>query len=193
MPKFPTVFVPPHLQEIAVELSTLDYAEARKIGKPNLFVTSNEVRYLPHSIEVLEEVAAAKKQTLKNKKLNKPFRTPNAKKKFGVYVKNKNGNVILIRFGDSSMEIRRDDPEARKNFRARHQCDTAKDKTTPRYWSCRMWEEGTTVSEVLASIHDFEDDYEWNGSTFFDEVEIRASFSEGELEGIEEVLEEEAA
>jgi len=42
-------------------------------------------------------------------------------------------------FGDPNMEIRKDNPEARKSFRARHKCDTAKDKTTARYWSCRMW------------------------------------------------------
>ena len=27
----------------------------------------------------------------------------------------------------------------RKSFRARHKCDTATDKTTARYWSCRAW------------------------------------------------------
>jgi len=42
-------------------------------------------------------------------------------------------------FGDPNMEIRKDNPEARKSFRARHKCDTATDKTTPRYWSCKMW------------------------------------------------------
>ena len=42
-------------------------------------------------------------------------------------------------FGDPNMEIRKDNPEARKSFRARHKCDTATDKTTPRYWSCEMW------------------------------------------------------
>lgn len=82
------------------------------------------------------EFASEKK---KNVKLNKPFRTPGGPKKFGVYVKNDKGNVVLVRFGDPSMEIKRDDPERRKNFRARHKCDQQKDKTTPAYWSCRMW------------------------------------------------------
>jgi hypothetical protein len=71
--------------------------------------------------------------------LNKPFRTPNGPKKFAVYVKNKSGNVIIIRFGDPNMSIKKSNPERRKSFRARHNCDTAKDKTTPRYWSCKMW------------------------------------------------------
>ena len=69
-------------------------------------------------------------------KLNKPFRTPGESKKFAVYVKNKNGRVIIVRFGDPEMEIKKDDPERRKAFKARHNCDTATDKTTPRYWSC---------------------------------------------------------
>lgn len=72
-------------------------------------------------------------------KLNKPFRTPGESKKFAVYVKNKTGRVIIVRFGDPNMEIKKDNPERRKSFRARHKCDTANDKTTPRYWSCKKW------------------------------------------------------
>ena len=49
------------------------------------------------------------------------------------------------------MEIRRDDPNARANFRSRHSCDTASDKTTPRYWACRSWESDTTVTELTKS------------------------------------------
>lgn len=80
--------------------------------------------------------------------LDKPFRMPaGSSKKFGVHVKD-GDRVKRVTFGDPNMEIRRDDPEARANFRARHSCDTATDKTTARYWSCRMWEAGTTVSEA---------------------------------------------
>ena len=80
--------------------------------------------------------------------LDKPFRLPEgSSKKFGVYVKSGDG-VKKVTFGDPNMEIRRDDPEARSNFRARHSCDTATDKTSARYWSCRMWESGTSVSEM---------------------------------------------
>lgn len=82
-------------------------------------------------------------------KLNDPFRLPSgSKKKFGVYVKNKKGNVIKVTFGDPNMEIKRDSPERRKSFRARHQCDTENDKTTARYWSCKMWEKGKKVSDL---------------------------------------------
>jgi hypothetical protein len=56
-----------------------------------------------------------------------------------VYVKNDNGNVIKVRFGDANMTIKKSNPERRKNFRARHNCATATDKTTPRHWSCKAW------------------------------------------------------
>ena len=71
--------------------------------------------------------------------LNKPFYTPGEAKKRAVYVRNPKGTVIKVRFGDPKMEIKKDDPERRKSFRARHNCDTATDKTTPRYWSCKAW------------------------------------------------------
>tara|TARA_R100001463_G_scaffold80099_4_gene134532 strand:- start:1219 stop:3591 length:2373 start_codon:yes stop_codon:yes gene_type:complete len=77
--------------------------------------------------------------------LNKPFRTQGGKKKFAVYVQNSSGRVVIVRFGDPNMEIKRDDPKRRKAFRDRHNCDTATDKTTPRYWSCRQWRGGKKV------------------------------------------------
>ncbi len=84
------------------------------------------------------------------KTLNKPFRLPSgSKKKFGVYVKNDKGNVVKVTFGDPNMEIKRDDPERRKSFRARHQCDTNPGpKYKSRYWSCRMWEKGKSVTSL---------------------------------------------
>jgi len=77
--------------------------------------------------------------------LNKPFRTSGASKKFGVYTKNEKGNVVLVRFGDPNMEIKRDDPERRKNFRSRHNCDNPGPKWKARYWSCRQWRGGKKV------------------------------------------------
>lgn len=72
--------------------------------------------------------------------LEKPFRTPEGPKKFGVYVKNDKGNVVLVRFGDPNMDIKRDDPERRKNFRARHKCDVDPGpKWKAKYWSCKFW------------------------------------------------------
>lgn len=79
--------------------------------------------------------------------LNKPKRISGGNKKFEVYVKD-GDKVKRVTFGDPNMEIRRDDPKARANFRSRHSCDTATDKTSARYWSCRMWEADTSVSEM---------------------------------------------
>lgn len=75
----------------------------------------------------------------KKVKLNKPFRTPSGPKKFSVYVKNEKGNVVKVNFGDPNMEIKRDDPERRKNFRARHNCDSPGPKWKAKYWSCKFW------------------------------------------------------
>jgi hypothetical protein len=72
--------------------------------------------------------------------LGKPMKGDTAK--FKVYVKDKKtGNVKKVNFGDKGMEIRRDNPKARKSFRARHGCGTkrASDRTKAAYWSCRMW------------------------------------------------------
>ena len=78
--------------------------------------------------------------------LNNPIRTSeNPKKKFKVYVKNDQGNVVVVRFGDPNMEIKRDDPARRKAFRARHNCDQKKDKTTAGYWSCYQWRASSKV------------------------------------------------
>ena len=86
-----------------------------------------------------------------DKPLNKPFRLPKgSSKKFGVYVKD-GDKTVKVTFGDPNMEIRRDDPKARANFRSRHSCDTATDKTSARYWSCRMWS-GSTVGTMTKEL-----------------------------------------
>ena len=83
----------------------------------------------------------------KKVKLNDPIRTSeDPKKKFKVYVKNEKGKVVVVRFGDPNMSINRDDPKARKSFRARHQCDTNPGpKYKARYWSCFQWRAGSKV------------------------------------------------
>ena len=81
----------------------------------------------------------------KKVKLNDPIR--GGSKKFYVYVKNAKGNIIKVSFGDTTgLSIKRDDPARRKSFRARHNCDTAKDKTTARYWSCYQWRANAPVN-----------------------------------------------
>ena len=114
-----------------------------------------------------EKVEAAEYQG-KKVTLGKPFRTQGGPKKFAVYVRNSSGKVIIVRFGDPNMEIKRDDPKRRKAFRDRHSCSEKKDRTTPGYWSCRQW----STNKVEAS---------------YDEIWEQ---NEGEvIEGIEEVIE----
>jgi hypothetical protein len=70
--------------------------------------------------------------------LGKPMRGDS--KKFKVYVRDpKTGNVKKVNFGDKTMRIKKSNPARRKSFRARHKCHTAKDRTSPRYWSCKSW------------------------------------------------------
>lgn len=106
------------------------------------------------SLKDLEDFASTKHDKLKeeaskeNKPLNKPFRLPSgSKKKFGVYVKNDKGNVVKVTFGDPNMEIKRDDPERRKSFRARHGCDNPGPKWKAKYWSCKQWRAGAKVED----------------------------------------------
>ena len=97
--------------------------------------------------EVLKEDFAKAEYNGKEVTLNKPKRIKGGSKKFEVFVMD-GDKVKRVTFGDPNMEIRRDDPKARANFRSRHSCDTAKDKTSARYWSCRMWEADTSVSDM---------------------------------------------
>ena len=80
-------------------------------------------------------------------KLNNPMKGDIKKTK--VYVRNDKGNVVKVEFGDPNMEIKRDDPENRKNFRARHNCDNPGPKWKARYWSCKFWEKGKSVTDLM--------------------------------------------
>jgi hypothetical protein len=83
--------------------------------------------------------------------LNKPFRLPSgSKKKFGVYVKNDKGNIVKVTFGDPNMSIKRDNPERRKAYRARHGCSNPGPKWKANYWSCKMWS-AKPVSKITGS------------------------------------------
>ena len=76
-------------------------------------------------------------------KLGKPMQGD--AKKFKVYVKNDKGNVVKVNFGQGgkakggTMKIRKSNPKARANFRARHNCDSPGPRHKARYWSCRKW------------------------------------------------------
>jgi hypothetical protein len=95
------------------------------------------------TMEYLTEAEAKKK----NPPLGKVKRNPSgSKKKFHVYVRC-GGRIKKISFGDPNLSIKRDSPERRKNFRARHKCDKpeGKNRCTARYWSCYQWRAGARV------------------------------------------------
>ena len=60
-------------------------------------------------------------------------------KKSKVYVKNPQGNVVKVNFGDKKMKIKKSNPKRRKSFRARHNCANPGPRHKARYWSCRAW------------------------------------------------------
>lgn len=121
------------------------------------------------SVNFSNEIRAAKDK----KTLNKPFRTSKGPKKFSVYVKNEKGNIVKVNFGDPNMEIKRDDPARRKNFRARHQCDTNPGpRWKARYWSCKMWESKKSVTDYTSKGGIDDIVHQWDGITFWEEADL---------------------
>ena len=66
--------------------------------------------------------------------------------KFKVYVKNDKGKVVKVNFGfggksakGKRMVIKKNNPERRKSFRARMNCDNPGPRWKPRYWACKSW------------------------------------------------------
>jgi len=127
-----------------------------KLAKKGIMAVLKFLGILPEKIAVsqalIEETLNEAEYQGKEVKLNDPFRLPQgSKKKFGVYVKKpSSGNVVMVKFGDPNLSIKRDDPERLKNFRARHNCSSKTDKTTPGYWSCKFWEKDKPVSKLLS-------------------------------------------
>ena len=74
----------------------------------------------------------AKRLAKERMKCNSPRRDIQGGKK-SVVKACEGGEEKIIRFGDANMEIKRDNPERRKNFRARHSCDEKKSKLTAGY------------------------------------------------------------
>jgi len=96
---------------------------------------------LYEDLELTEAEYQGKKVTL-----NDPIRTSeNPNKKFKVYVRGPKGNIVVVRFGDPNLSIKRDDPDRRRSFRARHKCDNPGPKWKARYWSCYQWRAGAKV------------------------------------------------
>lgn len=109
-----------------------------------VFFESENKYFQENSWGFLEEAAEHKGKKVK---LNKPMRGD--VKKYKVYVKNDKGNVVKVEFGDPNMEIKRDNPARRKNFRARHNCDNPGPIWKARYWACRFWSK-ESVSSLLS-------------------------------------------
>jgi hypothetical protein len=121
----------------------------KRFKTPPCAIDNKEVE-MPEDYSISEE---------KNPKLNKPMKGD--VKKFKVYVKNEKGNVVKVNFGDKNMEIKRDDPKRRKNFRARHSCDdNPGPKTKARYWSCQMWRGDKSVGQMLGEAKDIQETVE---------------------------------
>jgi hypothetical protein len=95
------------------------------------------------ALALMEDIKAGKIQLAeaeyqgRNVKLGKPMQGD--VKKFKVYVKNEKGNVVKVNFGQKGMSIKKNDPERRRSFRARHNCDNPGPRDKARYWSCRKW------------------------------------------------------
>jgi hypothetical protein len=80
-------------------------------------------------------------KTKKNMACNKPQKSWKPSKKRVVKACSK-GKEKIIHFGATGYGHNYNSI-ARKSFRARHKCDTANDKLTARYWSCKnLWSKG---------------------------------------------------
>jgi len=123
-------------------------ADFRSFIKTGKIPTRSEIgRTMAQFREEQEFIEEAEYQG-KKVTLNKPFRTPGKPKKFAVYTKNDKDKVVIVRFGDPNMEIKRDDPKRLKAYRARMSCDdNPGPKWKANYWSCYQWRAGAKVDD----------------------------------------------
>lgn len=130
-----------HYDEGLIDLCNIDKKifETTDIGRFSTFngvvVPLDLPMDIDHDISYLYESEYQGKKV----KLNYPMR--GGTKKYYVYVMNpKTKKVKKISFGDvhGGLKAKVADPEARRNFAARHRCDTKKDKTKAGYWACRI-------------------------------------------------------
>ena len=86
--------------------------------------------------EQLDEKKKAKKKK-KDPPIGKPKR--GGPKAYYVYVRDpKTKRIKKVTFGSGGLRAKIRNPKARKAFAARHRCSQANDRTTARYWSCRL-------------------------------------------------------
>jgi hypothetical protein len=118
------------------------------------FLPETTMGFIDNLEELMEEECGEQLELFeddkKKVKLNKIMRGD--VKKYKVYVKNDKGNVVKVNFGDPNMEIKRDDPARRKNFRARHNCDNPGPRWKARYWACKTWSSQTVTSMLKEGV-----------------------------------------
>ena len=89
---------------------------------------------------LLENELDEAKHQGKEVQLNKPKR--GGPKKFYVYVRKPGGGIKKVAFGakegGGNLAVKINDRAARQAFATRHKCAQANDRTTPKYWSCRL-------------------------------------------------------
>ena len=84
-----------------------------------------------------ESLNESKKKKKKDPPIGKPKR--GGPKAYYVYVRDpKTKRIKKVTFGSGGLKAKIRNPKARKAFAARHRCKTANDRTTARYWSCRL-------------------------------------------------------
>ena len=88
-----------------------------------------------------DEIRGFKVDENKKKKKDPPIGKPKrgGSKAYYVYVRNpKTKKIKKVSFGSGGLRAKINNPKARRAFAARHRCSTANDRTTARYWSCRL-------------------------------------------------------
>ena len=90
---------------------------------------------VPNCVPLEEESLQEAEYQGRKVTLNKPTRGDVKKSKvnFG------HGGTSAKKKGEKTMRIKKSNPERRKSFRARHNCDNPGPKWKARYWSCRAW------------------------------------------------------
>jgi hypothetical protein len=135
-----------------------------RYGSPKYFTLINEARLLAcqENIEFESRTKALLETDLgkfgvyrdKEVALDFPMLTEATKKKkdppigkpkrggpkaYYVYVRDpKTKRIKKVTFGSGGLRAKINNPKARRAFAARHRCSTATDRTTARYWSCRL-------------------------------------------------------
>jgi hypothetical protein len=88
--------------------------------------------------EIADEPISEADKKKKTPPIGKPKR--GGSKKFYVYVRKPGGGIKKVSFGmaGGGLRAKLNNPKARQAFAKRHKCSQAKDRTTARYWSCRL-------------------------------------------------------